>query len=313
MNAALQTALPEHFALAANSQLAENSRQGFTTVASTIHWASGFVISSNTLGLSGSLYGGDAGSRCTGKERDTESGNDYFEARYYACSMGRFMSPDWAQSQEPIPYAKVTIRRRLNLYSYVQNNPLTSTDPTGHEGCCDLLPTMDEVDAVAKPLIDSAVTGVEDAAGVTVQGALGVVGFLFTAGVGSTATASHDQLYNEDTGERYVPEPQAASGGAMKGGRGGQNDDTIAGQDAHRDFSAKAKAKGWQVEPRLIDPKTGKTVKPDAVTKTGKPVELKPNTASGRAKGRSQLKKYERATGKKGRVIYHGKPQQPNQ
>ena len=227
--------------------------------------------------------------------------------------MGRFMSPDWSAQEEPVPYAKLDNPQTLNLYSYVENNPLTSTDPTGHEGCCDLLPTMDEVDAVAKPLIDSAVTGVEDAAGVTVQGALGVVGFLFTAGVGSTATASHDQLYNEDTGERYVPEPQAASGGAMKGGRGGQNDDTIAGQDAHRDFSAKAKAKGWQVEPRLIDPKTGKTVKPDAVTKTGKPVELKPNTASGRAKGRSQLKKYERATGKKGRVIYHGKPQQPNQ
>jgi RHS repeat-associated protein len=30
----------------------------------------------------------------TGKERDTESGNDYFGARYYASSMGRFMSPD---------------------------------------------------------------------------------------------------------------------------------------------------------------------------------------------------------------------------
>jgi hypothetical protein len=30
----------------------------------------------------------------TGKERDTESGNDYFEARYCASSMGRFMYPD---------------------------------------------------------------------------------------------------------------------------------------------------------------------------------------------------------------------------
>jgi RHS repeat-associated protein len=250
----------------------------------------------------------------TGKERDTESGNDYFGARYYASAVGRFMSPDWGAQEEPVPYAKLDNPQTLNLYSYVENNPLTSTDPTGHEGCCDVLPTMDEVDAVAKPLIDSAVTGVEDAAGVTVQGALGVVGFLFTAGVGSTATASHDQLYNEDTGERYVPEPQAASGGAMKGtGRGGQNDDTKAGQDAHRDFSEKAKAKGWQVEPRLTDPKTGQTVKPDAVTGTGKPVELKPNTASGRAKGRSQLKKYERATGKKGRVVYYDKPKQPNQ
>ena len=32
----------------------------------------------------------------TGKERDAESGNDYFGARYYAVCMGRFMSPDWS-------------------------------------------------------------------------------------------------------------------------------------------------------------------------------------------------------------------------
>jgi hypothetical protein len=30
----------------------------------------------------------------TGKERDTESGNDYFGARHYLSSMGRFLSPD---------------------------------------------------------------------------------------------------------------------------------------------------------------------------------------------------------------------------
>jgi RHS repeat-associated protein len=39
----------------------------------------------------------------TGKERDTESGNDYFGARYYASSMGRFMSPDWASDPRAVP------------------------------------------------------------------------------------------------------------------------------------------------------------------------------------------------------------------
>jgi RHS repeat-associated protein len=38
--------------------------------------------------------------RYTGKERDTESGNDYFGARYYASSMGRFLSPDPQYVQE---------------------------------------------------------------------------------------------------------------------------------------------------------------------------------------------------------------------
>ena len=35
-------------------------------------------------------------SKFTGKERDTESSLDYFDARHYASSMGRFMTADQA-------------------------------------------------------------------------------------------------------------------------------------------------------------------------------------------------------------------------
>jgi len=70
----------------------------------------------------------------TGKERDTESGNDYFGARYYASSMGRFMSPDWSAKVEPVPYSKLGDPQSLNLYSYVGNNPLTQVDADGHDG-----------------------------------------------------------------------------------------------------------------------------------------------------------------------------------
>ena len=69
----------------------------------------------------------------TGKERDAESGNDYFGARYYASSMGRFLSPDWSAKIAPVPYAKLDNPQSLNLYSYVWNNPLTRNDPDGHE------------------------------------------------------------------------------------------------------------------------------------------------------------------------------------
>ena len=69
----------------------------------------------------------------TGKERDTESGNDYFEARYYSSSMGRFMSPDWSAQEEPVPYAKLDNPQSLNLYSYTLNNPLILVDTDGHE------------------------------------------------------------------------------------------------------------------------------------------------------------------------------------
>jgi RHS repeat-associated protein len=68
----------------------------------------------------------------TGKERDAESGNDYFEARYYSSTMGRFMSPDWSAKIEPVPYAKMGDPQSLNLYAYVQNHPLSATDPDGH-------------------------------------------------------------------------------------------------------------------------------------------------------------------------------------
>ena len=72
----------------------------------------------------------------TGKERDTESGNDYFGARYYSSAMGRFMSPDWSGSASPVPYALFGDPQTLNLYSYMRNNPLGGTDPDGHCGIC---------------------------------------------------------------------------------------------------------------------------------------------------------------------------------
>ena len=62
----------------------------------------------------------------TGKERDAESGNDYFGARYYASSMGRFMSPDDGTDQ------RSSNPQSLNRYSYVHNNPLSNVDPFGH-------------------------------------------------------------------------------------------------------------------------------------------------------------------------------------
>jgi RHS repeat-associated protein len=62
----------------------------------------------------------------TGKERDTESGNDYFGARYYASSVGRWLSPD------PSPAGlMLTNPQSWNLYNYVLNNPLRLVDGNG--------------------------------------------------------------------------------------------------------------------------------------------------------------------------------------
>ena len=63
----------------------------------------------------------------TSKERDSESGLDNFGARYNSSAMGRFMSPDPIYIEEQ----KMLDPQQLNLYSYVRNNPLSLTDPSG--------------------------------------------------------------------------------------------------------------------------------------------------------------------------------------
>jgi hypothetical protein len=92
--------------------------------------------------------------------------------------------------------------------------------------------------------------------------------------------------------------------------RGGDSPAAARGRQVHEEFKEKVLAKkeqnpGWNEKPRVKDPITKKEVRPDALTPSGRPLELKPNTPSGRAAGARQLKKYEAATGKKGRVLYY--------
>ena len=63
----------------------------------------------------------------TGKERDSESGLDDFDARHYSSSLGRFMHSD------PLGMfaADISVPQSWNLYSYVMNNPLSFIDPDG--------------------------------------------------------------------------------------------------------------------------------------------------------------------------------------
>jgi len=56
----------------------------------------------------------------TGRRYDTETGQYYYRARYYKLDIGRFLQVD------PIGY-----KDGLNLYTYVNNNPIISVDPYG--------------------------------------------------------------------------------------------------------------------------------------------------------------------------------------
>jgi RHS repeat-associated protein len=70
----------------------------------------------------------------TGKEWDSESNLDNFGARYFASTMGRFMTPDWAARPTAVPYALFGDPQSLNLYTYVRNDPVTRADADGHCG-----------------------------------------------------------------------------------------------------------------------------------------------------------------------------------
>jgi RHS repeat-associated protein len=62
----------------------------------------------------------------TGKERDSETGLDYFGARYNASSIGRFMTPDPLMAS-----AHASDPQTWNRYAYTFNNPLRYVDPDG--------------------------------------------------------------------------------------------------------------------------------------------------------------------------------------
>jgi RHS repeat-associated protein len=85
----------------------------------------------------------------TGKERDAETGLDYFGARYYSNGLGRFITPDWSATPVPAPYADLTDPQSLNQYSYVRNLPTTRVDVDGHDGCCSLSDVWDFVRGAA--------------------------------------------------------------------------------------------------------------------------------------------------------------------
>ena len=67
-----------------------------------------------------------------GKERDAETGNDDFGARYYSSNFGRWLSPDWSSVPSPVPYANLANPQTLNLYAMVEDDPESFADLDGH-------------------------------------------------------------------------------------------------------------------------------------------------------------------------------------
>lgn len=85
----------------------------------------GSGVGGRTVGMGFSVLDG-VRQKFTSYERDSESGLDFAEARFYSSNQGRFTSVD------PLMASAVTANpQTFNRYSYVGNSPLTQIDPTG--------------------------------------------------------------------------------------------------------------------------------------------------------------------------------------
>jgi RHS repeat-associated protein len=134
--------------------------------------------------------------RYTGQIFDDETGLYYYGARYYDPELGRFIQPD---TMVPDP----SDSQQLNRYSYVNNNPLKYTDPTGH--------IAEWVIAAAVYILVSAAVGAavgaataaatggdigKGAVGGALSGAFSIIPYVGTV-VGAVVTAA---IYGDDIG-----------------------------------------------------------------------------------------------------------------
>jgi RHS repeat-associated protein len=122
----LSAAKDESIPLLAALPLSRNSHRAHQLSTALLYPGIGFANPNTATGLAASLYDERRRSRTTGKERDSESGLDYFGARYYGSALGRFTSPDPAFESEILE-----LPQTWNRYSYVYNRPMSITDPDG--------------------------------------------------------------------------------------------------------------------------------------------------------------------------------------
>jgi RHS repeat-associated protein len=174
----------------------------------------------------------------TGKERDTETGLDYFGARYYSNGLGRFVTSDWSATPVPVPYADLTDPQSLNQYSYVRNIPTVKTDADGHDGgtATDIQVDMEMVKQTLQQLGPAAgpTLAVAGTVGLAVLNVVGV-GVLVHELVSPSTTVGQSNAderaaiqqgsqeraaQNGGVDPQSAPEPQASTSGAgaRKGG-----------------------------------------------------------------------------------------------
>jgi len=145
---ALSSGVTTKYIFAGNQRIALKASDGSLYYYHTDHLGSSSVVTSGSGSNFGSVvqdlayipYGKtyaslgsvDVHHKFTSQELDDSTGLYFYNARYYDPALGRFISPDTL-----VP--SVFDPQSLNRYSYVRNNPVILTDPTGESFLGDLI------------------------------------------------------------------------------------------------------------------------------------------------------------------------------
>src|SRR5205823_1592478 len=144
----------------------------------------------------------------TGKERDQETGLDWFASRYFSGAQGRFTSPD-----RPLLGQDRGNPQSWNLYAYGLNNPLRFADPTGHfaeEADCETRPN--DCKPQIKPLPQTTNLGQ------TTDRIVGGFKGLLTAGLNLLELLPGNHSTIEDLKSKVEPSSENQKFGAEVGG-----------------------------------------------------------------------------------------------
>ncbi len=128
----------------------------------------------------------------TGKQRDNETGLDFFEKRYDSSAQGRFTSPDPVFASA----AHLADPQMWNEYAYVRNNPLGLTDPTGLDFYLSCTQTKDNTSTCQQVQNGSSTVSVQ---GQTVNGQFQATDVDMNK-QGDASAGYHDQFGNQYTG-----------------------------------------------------------------------------------------------------------------
>ena len=263
--------------------------------ASLITNQSGALVEQTTYDPWGVVRQGGTASKFqyTGQEKDQESGLNYYNARYYNPNVRRFTQAD---TIIPDLYNPQT----LNRYSYVTNNPLRYTDPSGHGpealgacvlgpvGCGVALASIAVTAVLIAPIIPTLSGQNTSIAGMATKSIITSSAITMQLGMNNWQKF-WGQVNNFFGINNQNPQNNQAQTPTLRGSNNPVVRNAIQiGQQAHNEYKPVLESRGYDTSFRF---KNG--LRTDGINFNSHDiVEYKPDTPTGRAQGVRQLPGY---------------------